>query len=225
MSQEFVGTKRVPVTLVKTGPCIVTQIKTNEKDGYNAVQLGYGHKNLKNITKPMKGHLKGATEDKKAPRFLCEVKADDVNKFNVGDEIKLTDVFTKGDMVTVTGITKGKGFAGVIKRWGFSGYPRTHGHHGHRRRPGSIGQGTTPGRVWKGKKMAGRMGTDTVSVSNLQVISINANSNEMAISGTIPGNARNFLVITKTADGEPTDTDKSESESVESKGSEDKNQK
>ncbi|QQS38971.1 50S ribosomal protein L3 [Candidatus Woesebacteria bacterium] len=201
MSQKFVGDKRVPVTWVKVGPCVITQIKTKDKDGYNAVQFGFGTKNLKNIKKPVSGHLKGAIKDKKAPRFLSEVKVDDPEKYKVGDEINVTDIFMEGDKVSVVGTSRGKGFAGVVKRWSFSGYPRSHGHSGHERRPGSIGQGTTPGRVRKGKKMPGRMGNNTVDVKNLKVLEINKDLGEIAISGTIPGNTLGFLVITKISGG------------------------
>lgn len=205
MSQTFVGNTRVPITYIQAGPCVVTQIKTDKSDGYTAVQLGFGNKNIKKLSKPAQGHLKGATKiTKKAPRFLCEVKTSKNESVKVGDIIKLSDVFSEGDIVSVTGKTKGKGFTGVIKRWGFSGYPRTHGHHGHSRSPGSIGQGTTPGRVRKGKKMAGRTGNQQMTVKNLRVVTVD-DDDRMAISGTIPGNPGSFLLIQKLASGKVED--------------------
>lgn len=203
MEQVFVDAHRVPVTVIQAGPCIVTQIKTVDTDGYSALQLGFSSKSLKNVTKPLQGHLKGAIKDKKAPRFLAEVSVDSEHEYKVGDEITLSDVFTVGDVVSVTGTSKGKGFQGVIKRWNFSGGNRSHGQHGTGRSPGSIGQGTDPGRVWKGKKMGGRMGGKTSFVSNLKVISIDKEMNEIAISGTVPGGPGGFLVVECTKKAEP----------------------
>lgn len=205
MSQTFVDTTRVPVTLVKVGPCIVTQVKKEDKDGYWAVQLGLGSKRIKNMTKPLQGHLKGAIKDKMAPRFLREVRLEKEPEFKVGDEVKVSDVFKAGDVVAVTGTSKGKGFAGVVKRWGFAGGPRTHGQSDRPRSPGSIGQGTTPGRVRKGKKMAGRMGGETVTIKNLKVVSIDEEKNEMAILGAIPGVPRGLVIIKKIASGKLSD--------------------
>lgn len=209
MSQTFVQETRVPVTLVKAGPCVVTQIKKEDKDGYWAVQLGFGEKKIKNVTKPMQGHLKGVisklkSSDKKkkiAPRFLREVKLTEKPKFKVGDEIKVSDVFSEGDVITITGTSKGKGFAGVMKRWGFAGGPRTHGQSDRQRSPGSIGQGTTPGRVHKGKKMPGRMGGETVTVKSIKVVSIDPEKDEMMVSGPVPGPRKGFLIIKKIASG------------------------
>jgi len=201
MGQAFVGDTRVPVTLVVAGPCVVTQIKNYEKDGYWAVQLGFGEKRIKNVTKPLKGHLKGAITDKKvAPRFLREVPLKDKSDLKVGDQVKVSDVFKKGDLVSVTGTSKGKGFAGVIKRWGFSMGPRTHGQSDRLRAPGSIGA-TTPGRVWKGKKMAGRKGGDTVTVKNLIVVDVYDEKGELALSGPVPGIPGGLLIIRKLASG------------------------
>jgi large subunit ribosomal protein L3 len=197
MSQTFVDNTRVPVTLIKAGPCLVTQIKNQKKDGYWAVQLGFGEKKIKNVTKPMQGHLKGAIKNKLAPRFLSEAKLSEEPKFKVGDEIKASEIFGPGDLVSVTGISKGKGFAGVIKRWGFKGGPRTHGQSDRERAPGSIGQGTTPGRVHKGKKMPGRMGSQQVTIKNLKVISIDVDKDEIVISGPVPGPSKSLLIIKK----------------------------
>jgi large subunit ribosomal protein L3 len=209
MSQAFVEGTRVPVTWVKAGPCIVTHIKNMEKDGYWAVQLGYGTKKAKNTSKPLKGHLKKiiTTKNKQQrtketyPRFIREVRLDKEPNVKVGDIINLTDIFKKGDVVTITGISKGKGFAGVVKRWGFAGGPRTHGQSDRERAPGSIGQGTTPGRVHKGKKMAGRMGSDRVTIKNLIVVDIKEDEGLLALSGPVPGISRGVLIIRKTGEG------------------------
>src|SRR3989304_6688523 len=187
MSQSFIEARRVPVTAVVAGPCVVTQIKTMDKDGYWAVQLGFGEKKIKNTTKALQGHLKGAIKDNKAPRFLKEVRLTEDSGLKVGDQVLLSDVFKKGDFVAVVGTSKGKGFQGVVKRWGFHGGPRTHGQSDRERAPGSLGQTTTPGRVFKGKKMAGRMGGDRVTVKNLQVVSVDPEKGEIEISGAIPG--------------------------------------
>jgi len=200
MSQAFVEDKRVPVTRVVAGPCVVTQIKRQERDGYWAIQLGFGEKKIKNVTKPMQGHLRGAIKDKKAPRFLREVRLDKEPELKVGDVVNVSDIFKKGDLVTVTGTSKGKGFAGVIKRWGFAKGPRTHGQSDRERAPGSIGA-TTPGRVYKGKKMAGRMGSVTTPVKNLTVVSVNSEKDEVALSGPVPGRPGGLLVITRLASG------------------------
>ncbi len=201
MSQAFVEGTRVPVSLIKVGPCIVTQVKKKEKDGYWAVQIGFGEKKIKNVTKPLQGHLKGAIKDKKAPRFLREVKLEEEPKLKQGDVISVSDVFKKGDLVAVTGISKGKGFQGVVKRWGFAGGPRTHGQSDRLRAPGSIGQGTTPGRVWKGKKMPGRMGGAKITIQNLVVVKVGPDKNEIALSGPVPGNPKGLLMIKKLASG------------------------
>jgi len=213
MSQTFVEGTRVPVTWVKTGPCIVTHIKSFDKDGYWAVQLGFGEKKAKNTSKPLKGHfnrIKQKSEIKnqpsgltgqKYPRHLREVKMEKEPDVKVGDVINLTDVFKKGDVVAVTGISKGKGFAGVVKRWGFAGGSRTHGQSDRERAPGSIGQGTTPGRVHKGKKMAGRLGNDRVTIKNLIVVEVKGDETLLALSGPIPGKPKGILLIRKIGEG------------------------
>jgi large subunit ribosomal protein L3 len=201
MSHAFVEGTRVPVTWIKAGPCIVTHIKTNDKDGYWALQLGFGDKKTKNVTKPMKGHLSGVVKENKAPRFLREVRQKSEPKYKVGDTVLVSDVFKKGDVVAVSGTSKGKGFAGVVKRWGFAGGPKTHGQSDRQRAPGSIGQGTTPGRVLKGKKMAGRMGGQKVTVKNLIVVDVNEEENIIAISGAIPGRPDGLVTITKLHSG------------------------
>jgi large subunit ribosomal protein L3 len=201
MSQTFIEGTRVPITWVKTGPCIVTQVKTTDRDGYYSVQLGFSEKRIKNITKPMQGHLKGATKDNKAPRFLREVRLEKEADLKVGDIVKLTDIFKKGDVVSVSGTSKGKGFAGAVKRHHFSGGPKTHGQSDRHRAPGSIGQGTTPGRVLKGKKMAGRMGSDRVTIKNLIVVDINSEKDLLAVSGPVPGIPGGLLEIKKLKSG------------------------
>lgn len=200
MSQTFVEDTRVPVTRVKAGPCIVTQIKTEEKDGYWAVQLGFSEKKLKNTTKPLQGHLKGATKDKKAPRFLREVRVKQKPDYKIGDVINVCDIFKKGDVVAVTGTSKGKGFAGAIKRWGFSMQGRTHGQSDRLRAPGSIGA-MGIGRVWKGKKMAGRMGNVRVTVKNLIVVDVDEDKGTICLSGPVPGVQGGLLIIKKIASG------------------------
>lgn len=205
MSQTFVGDTRVPLTVVNVGPMVVTHIKREEKDGYWAVQVGFGEKRAKLTSKQLQGHLKKASKNKKFPRFVREIRVEKEPKVKVGDQIQVSEVFKVGDVVQVTGVSKGKGFAGVIKRWGFAGGPRTHGQSDRQRAPGSIGQGTDPGRVWKGKKMPGRMGTDTVTVKNLVVVGID--ENELTVSGPVPGAPKGLLIISKIRSGKLSDLD------------------
>jgi large subunit ribosomal protein L3 len=202
MGHTYIQGARIAVTRMEVGPCIVTQIKDENKNGYFAVQLGFGTKKIKNISKPMLGHLKAAyKEDKKAASNLYEVRLNKKSDMNVGDTVKLSDVFKKGDVVMVTGTSKGKGFAGGVKRWGFAGGPKTHGQSDRLRAPGSIGQGTTPGRVHKGKKMAGRMGGETKTIKNLHVVEIDEEHNILAVSGPVPGSPNGILKLTKTGSG------------------------
>lgn len=197
--------RRLAVSVVKSGPNLVTQVKTGEKDGYIAVQLGFGARKVKNIKKPVLGHLRGVTKDEKiAPRFLREVRISyellaNSQQLKTGDVINPADVFKAGDLVTVTGISRGKGFAGVVKRWHFAGGPRTHGQSDRERAPGSIGQTTTPGRVFKGKKMAGRMGGAKTTVKNLTVIAVD-DGGQVFLSGPVPGNRGSLLLIKKTGE-------------------------
>lgn len=200
MTQIYDQGQRMPVTLIQAGPCVVTQITNHEDKGYWSVQLGFGMRRLKNTSKPLQGHLKAVTKDNKLPRHLKEIRLGEEPQFKVGDSVLLTDVFTKGDTVTVTGTSKGKGFAGVVKRWNFRGGPKTHGQSDRLRAPGSIGQGTTPGRVYKGKKMAGRMGGETKTVKNLHIIEVNPDANTIAISGSIPGNPGSLVVVKRTSE-------------------------
>jgi large subunit ribosomal protein L3 len=200
-SQTFVEGFKVPITKVIAGPCVVTAIKNETKDGYWAIQLGFSSKKLKNTSKPLQGHLKSVVKEGKAPRFLREVKVKKEPEQKVGDVIQASDIFHPGDVISVSGISKGKGFAGVVKRHGFHGGPRTHGQSDRERAPGSIGQTTTPGRVYKGKRMAGRMGGEQVTVKNLHVISVSSETNEMDISGQIPGTPGGLITINKIKSG------------------------
>ncbi len=205
MGQTFIEGVRVPVTKITAGPCVITQIKTLDKDGYWAIQVGFGSKKTKNITKPLQGHFKKSLkkEEKETPkymsRFVKEIKVKEEPKEKVGDFIKASDIFVAGDKVSVTGISKGKGFAGGVKRWHFSGGPKTHGQSDRQRAPGSIGQGTTPGRVYKGKHMAGRMGSDQVKIKGLKILSVNEETNEIEIGGPVPGTIGKLLIIEKIA--------------------------
>ena len=187
MSQKFQddGTV-VPVTLIQAGPCVVSQLKNKEKDGYEAVQIGFGAK--KRVNKPLKGHLKDLGDF----RYLREFPVDKSSDYKKGQNIDIS-IFKTGDKVKVTGITKGKGFQGVVKRYGFKGSPASHGHKDQLRMPGSAGA-TGPQRVLKGKKMPGRMGGDRQTTKNLEVVEVDKEKNIIAIKGAVPG-ARNGLVL------------------------------
>lgn len=187
---------RIPVTTIQAGPCWVTS--THDFDGFTNVQLALGK--VKNTTKPETGHIKKSGLDI-TPRFLREVRVKGVGiaeemKGMVGKQILVSDIFAAGDVIRVTGTSKGKGFAGVVKRHHFRGGPRTHGQSDRERAPGSIGQTTTPGRVYKGKRMAGHMGVETITVRNLTVVSIDPETGIMKVKGLVPG-ARNGLLILK----------------------------
>ncbi|MCH8296827.1 MAG: 50S ribosomal protein L3 [Chloroflexi bacterium] len=187
MTQIFREDGRVvPVTVIEAGPCVVTQVKTKETDGYEAVQLGFGE--VKRRNKPLSGHLK----DSRLCRFLREVTADNTSEFEVGQTISV-DIFQAGEKVDIIGRSKGRGFAGVMKRWGFKGGPKTHGQSDRARAPGSIGGGTTPGKVYKGLKMAGHMGNRRITVKGLEIVEVDAERNLLLIKGGIPG-ATNSLV-------------------------------
>lgn len=192
MTQIFREDGRVvPVTVVQAGPCVVTQVKTKENDGYDAVQLGFGE--VKRRNKPLSGHLKNS----RLSRYLREVSADDASEFEVGQTIGV-DIFEAGEKVDVIGTSKGRGFAGVMKRWNFKGGPRTHGQSDRMRAPGSIGGGTTPGRVYKGMKMGGHMGNRRITVKGLEIVEIDTERNLLMIKGGIPG-APNSLVQIRRA--------------------------
>ncbi len=189
MSQIFRDNgESVPVTVIQAGPCAVTQIKSKETDGYNAVQLGFGA--TKNLNKPERGHLKNSDPVK----HLREVKADNLQDYSIGQQISV-DIFDVGEKIDVIGTTKGKGFAGTMKRHGFGGGPRTHGQSDRGRAPGSIGGGTTPGKVYKGLKMSGHMGNERVTVKNLEIVQIDQDRNLLVVKGGVPGAPNGLLVI------------------------------
>ncbi len=183
----------IPVTIVEAGPCIVTQLKKEAIDGYNAIQLGFGEKKLSRTNKPMEGHFKKS--GKGAFSFLREFSVDDPSDYSLGQEIGL-DLFKVGELVNVTGKTKGRGFAGVIKRHGFHGGKKTHGSHSHRI-PGSIGCSAWPGKVIKGKKLPGQYGNEKKTVKNLEVIEIREEQNIIMIKGALPGFKTGFVEINK----------------------------
>ena len=206
MSQTFVGETRVPVTMVKIGSTKVTQVKNTDKDGYKAIQIGLDTKKAKSTSKPLQGHFKASQDTtENYPKHLSEVRLDNDSEFKLGDSIKISDVLSVGDTVRVTGVSKGKGFQGGIKRYGFAGGSKTHGQSDRHRAPGSIGQGTTPGRVWKGKKMAGRMGQDTITIKNLKVVGIDQEKGLISISGPIPGTVGSVIVIKRMNERENTE--------------------
>lgn len=195
MTQVFSPTGQViPVTVIEVGPCVVTQVRTKERDGYEAVQVGYQEAKPKSLTKPEQGHLRGAGQ---LVRHLREFSADDIAEHNVGDVLTVT-MFEAGQTIDVIGTSKGRGFQGVVKRHGFSGGPRTHGQSDRQRAPGSIGAGTDPGHIWKNTRMAGRMGNSRVTVQNLTVVEIIADRNLLLVRGSVPG-ANNGLVIVRRA--------------------------
>jgi len=195
MMQMFSPTgEAVAVTVVEAGPCVVTQIRTPERDGYAAVQVGFGEIKPKNLTKPEQGHLAAAG---RLVRYLREFEADNVEEHQVG-QILNVDLFAAGQAIDVTGTSKGRGFQGVVRRHGFRGGPRTHGQSDRLRAPGSIGAGTTPGRVWKGTRMAGRMGNRRVTVQNLEVIDVLPAQHVLLIRGSVPG-AKNGLLLIRRA--------------------------
>ena len=184
--------KVVPVTIVEAGPCVVSQIKTVETDGYEAIQMGFGDIKPKHVTKPLQGHFKKA--DVAPKRILKEFRFDDCSAYELGQIIK-ADVFETGDKVDVTGKSKGKGYAGVIKRWNFGRLKESHGSGPVARHGGSMGACSSPSRVWKGKKMAGHLGAEKVTVQNLAVVKIDAEDNLIAIKGAIPGANGGYVVI------------------------------
>ncbi|GHF98656.1 50S ribosomal protein L3 [Deinococcus piscis] len=191
MTQIWKDDRAVPVTVILAGPCPVVQRKTNEVDGYEAVQIGFGDRKEKGLNKPQLGHLKKG--DISPVRYLREFR----DFSPEGDEVRV-DVFGEGEKIDVTGTSKGKGFQGVMKRWNFAGGPASHGAKKWHRRPGSIGQRKTPGRVYKGKKMAGHMGDERVTVQNLEVVEVRPDENLILVKGAVPG-ANGGLVILRGA--------------------------
>ena len=183
--------KVVPVTVVEAGPCVVVQKKTVENDGYDAIQVGFGEIREKLVNSPKKGHF--AKAGVSARRTLKEFRLDDISAYNVGDEIKV-DTFEVGDKVDVSGVSKGKGYQGVIKRWNQSRGPMSHGSKFHRA-PGSMGAASDPSRTFKNKRMPGHMGSENVTVLNLEVVKVMADKNIILVKGGIPGANKSTVVI------------------------------
>ena len=195
MTQVFSSAgEAIPVTVIEVGPCVVTQIRNKERDGYEAIQLGFGEVKPKSLTKPEQGHLAGAG---RLVRYLREFGADNIEDHQIG-QVLSADIFEPGQIIDVTGTSKGRGFQGVVKRHGFGGGPKTHGQSDRHRAPGSIGAGTDPGHVWKGTRMAGRMGNRRVTVQNLEVVEVLADKHLMLVRGSLPG-AKNGLVMVRRA--------------------------
>lgn len=187
--------KNIPCTVIEAGPCVVTQVKTNDKDGYDAVQIGFGDKKESRINKPMRGHFKksgGAVKSK-----LVEFKGYDA-EYKEGDEIKVQDVFAEGEFVSVTGTSKGKGFQGVVKRHNFAGVGQaTHGQHNRMRAPGAIGAASDPARVFKGMRMAGQMGNKRATTENLEIVKILEDEGVVLLKGSVPGHNGSTILIRK----------------------------
>ncbi len=192
MTQIFNETgKVIPVTAIEAGPCVVVQIKTEETDGYNSIQLGFGSIKESKVNKPEKGHF---TKANIIPtKFLREFRVDSIENIKVGDELK-ADMFTAGEKIDIQGTSKGKGFQGVIKRHGQHRGPMGHGSMYHRR-PGSMGSTSTPGRVFKGKKLPGHMGVETVTIQNLEVVRVDLDKNIILVKGSVPGAKGSILKI------------------------------
>jgi len=194
MTRYFIeGGECVPVTLIEAEPCVVVQKKVKDKDGYDAIQVGFGEQKKERLNKPLQGHFKTAGE--KCFSHLKEIRVEDTSEYELGQEIQ-PDIFEIGDKIVVSGLSKGRGFAGVMKRYGFGGGRKTHGSRSHRV-PGSIGASATPGRVFKGKKMPGRMGQERVTVKNLDVLDVRPEMNIIAVMGTLPGSKNTIIEITK----------------------------
>jgi large subunit ribosomal protein L3 len=200
----------VPVTIIEAGPCFVTQIKTTESDGYNAVQVGFGETKERRLTGGQKGHL-GLLKSKKnkqrkksanipAVRYLREFRTKDADNFEIGQALTV-EQFEEGERVDVVGKTKGRGFAGVVKRHGFAGGVRTHGQSDRHRAPGSVGSTSSVGRVFKGKRMAGRMGNDRYTAQNLTIMRIDADKNLIAVKGAVPGVKGGLVLISDASKG------------------------
>ena len=181
----------IPVTILKVGPCVITQIKTKAKDGYNSIQIGYGNVSNKRLTQPELGHLQKSNIQ--PLKYLKEFKVNETDEFQIGQVLNV-DSFSPGQLINIRGKSIGKGFSGLQKRYNFSRGPMTHGSKNHRA-PGSIGMGTTPGRVLPGKKMAGQLGNKITTIKKLKVIQINTEENILVIKGSVPGKPGNLLSI------------------------------
>ncbi len=184
----------IPVTVVEGGPCVVTQVKTDASDGYDAIQVGYGERKNKHSNKALNGHFEKAKTDVK--RVLAEFVPVPDYEYKTGQEFGVS-LFKEGEYVDVAGTTKGKGFSGVMKRHGFKGGPKTHGQREHPRSAGSIGQASDPSRVFKGMKMAGQYGNKRMTVRNLEVISVDSEKNQILLKGAVPGAKNGIIFITK----------------------------
>ena len=196
MTQIFDDENRVvPVTVVEAGPCVVTQVRTKETDGYEAVQIAFGEIDPRKVNKPAAGHFKKAGVTPR--RHVTEIRVEDASAYEVGQDVTV-EIFNDVKFVDVTGITKGHGYAGAMKRHGFAGQGASHGNQAAHRRVGGIGACATPGRIFKGKRMAGRMGSDRVTLQNLKVAKVDAESNLLLVKGAVPGN-NGGIVVVKTA--------------------------
>jgi large subunit ribosomal protein L3 len=191
---------RLPVTVVALKPMTVTQVKNTATDGYQAVQVGFGARSSKRVTKPLLNHLKKTAKDI-IPQYLKEIRLTTDPDLKVGDVIDPAKVFELGDMIKVTGVSKGRGFAGAVKRYGFKGGPRTHGQSDRERAPGAIGQGTSPGRIHKGKRMAGHYGVEQFTLKNIQIIKIDPATSTLWLAGPIPGHIGSLVTLTKIRSG------------------------
>ena len=192
MTQVFDETRAVPVTVIKAGPCVVAQIKTEERDGYDAVQLAFGDVRPNKVTKPMKGHYEANSAEPR--RHLVELRTADAGTYEPGQELR-ADLFEAGDVVDVVGVSKGKGFAGVMKRHGFAGLKASHGTHRVHRAPGAIGACATPSRVFKGMRMAGNHGNSRVTVLNLTVVQADPERNLLLVKGAVPGPEGGLVMV------------------------------
>ena len=195
MTQIFDENVLIPITIVEAGPCIIVEKKVKEKNGYNAIQLGFLEAKENRVNKPESGHFRKS--EVRPQKYLREIRVKDIGNLKIRDEIRV-DVFKEGDLVDVVGISKGKGFAGVVKRYGFKGGPASHGAGGWRRRPGSIGASADPSRVFKGKKMPGKMGAEKKTVRNLEIVKVDKKENLLLIKGSLPGIKGSLLAIKKT---------------------------
>ncbi len=186
----------IAVTVIEAGPCPVVQVKTKEREGYDAIQLGFGEKRKKLFTQPLLGHFTRAKVEPK--RILKEMRTENSDKFKTGQELKV-DLFSVGEKVTVTGISKGLGFQGVVRRYKFRGGPKTHGQSDRLRAPGSIGGSSYPSRVFKGQRMPGRMGGEKLTIKNLEVVGVDAEKNLLLLKGAVPGKRNSYLTIRKSS--------------------------
>lgn len=189
--------RAIPVTELLAGPCIVTAIRTKDKNGYSSLQIGFGTKKKNNNKSTLALFAKLGI--KEIPKVIKEIRVENTDGYQIGQEIKVSEALKEGDLVSATGISKGKGFAGVVKRWHFKGGPKTHGQSDRQRAPGSIGSTTTPGRVYKGKKMAGKMGQRKFTVKNLKVIKLDPEKNIIFVKGAVPGNLGSVVTLIKSS--------------------------